>query len=212
MQGSVPAFASGDAGASPQSFPCPCGGFEWASCKQRENLVSKRNFKSFAGKSFAGLSIFKALFDSLYDAKSALYEARPKTADDWLALLQFHIILGTLLDRSEIDGAAPESPRTAIGQWRLAVRAEATARRLSGGKFEGSAMLYSKLADAYERDARAEEACNAWLTSAERSLDVSDIGPAKASVKRAVSMNPDTKSLQTRIEAISQRLRVAEQL
>ncbi|MCA9061487.1 MAG: hypothetical protein KDA96_00430 [Planctomycetaceae bacterium] len=118
---------------------------------------------------------FDGVFDAIFHAKSDMYVAKPETLSDWETLVHFHTVLGKLMELRGDEPGNLNDPRSPLGQWTLAIKAEDRVRNGRKDAFIGSVELYERLSWCYERQQAFEKAFDARLTAAERAVALQDV-------------------------------------
>ena len=139
-----------------------------------------------------------------------MYVAHPTTVSEWETLVHFHTVLGKLLELRGDKPGSSNNPRTPLGQWELAVKAEEQLRKQKGDSFVGSIELYQHLAFCYQRNEQPQQAIEAWLTSAERAVAITDVVYASR-ILRVVSENELSDPQRGRRDELMSRIKVLQE-
>jgi tetratricopeptide (TPR) repeat protein len=124
------------------------------------------------------------LVDSLMRTKSARYQLKAKSVEDWEALLLLHTSLAKMFERDREWGNEDEV-RSAVAQWTYAIRAEQEVRELSKNGEYRAPGLHSRLASCLHVTNRPRDAFGHHMEAARGFLNSGQLERAETETARA---------------------------
>ncbi len=142
--------------------------------------------------------LLNQLTSLLFEGKGSAY-----LRGDWLSIMRFHTVLGTIFESDEKWGGGFNEVDGAIFQWEHAIRAEAQVRN-ANPKLAPSPGLHVHLGNAYSHTNRAPEAFDQYAAATKLFLQLSDAQGAERALEhvRTLTGMPDTPERQQTLKEL----------
>jgi hypothetical protein len=149
----------------------------------------------------------RRLIDGLFRQKGTLYFLEAKTDSDWENLLELHTFLGLIFE-SDKNWGSTSDPRSALGQWSLAIRAEEQIRQLRQDADYRAPGLHERLAACLAADRQPELALDSYVTAGEGYLKLNNAPLARNMLEavRKLPVSPTTAAARRRLDNLAAQI------